>query len=50
MSKVLPANWPQEIEYYSTVSYVNKKTPKKSIINGVRIVKLGGDHILKGEF
>lgn len=50
MSKVLPANWPQEIEYYSSVSYVNKKTPKKSVINGVRIIKLGDEHILKGEF
>ena len=50
MSKVLPANWPAEIEYCSSVSYLKKKIPKKSVINGVRIIKLGNEHLLKGEF
>lgn len=45
-----PKNWPNDLLYVSTMNYKKIDIPKKSSIDGVRIVVLGENHFLHGQY
>lgn len=50
MKKNLPANWPNDLSYISNMNYKGMELPKKTLVDGVRIVKLDENHLLNGEY